>query len=209
MDKKIMGVSVYFWDLGGLTSMEGWEKNHMVKVSTKEGYEKKLKKLHRRIGNELVCMTNALNGYIPGLVMKGQCITQALVDISNNIGNECHEKFDCFGEGMVLGFVCKNDQTRCLHFDPFVSDGNNKMGDFMFEFSWASGKYVRVKLIPGTVIYYTGYGIMHRQMSLKDKEYSLHPKSQDDFKFWNISGYGNKTLYEKVMSTFSRITTTK
>ena len=70
---------------------------------------------------------------------------------------------------------------------------------FVFEFYWGEGKFIRVKLNPGTVLYYTGFGIMHRQLSLVDGAESL----QDQF--WNLAVYANKSFYEKSMSSFERI----
>ena len=62
------------------------------------------------------------------------------------------------------------------------------------------GKFIRVKLTPGTVLYYTGFGIMHRQLSLIDGA-----QTQQDFQFWNLAAYANKSFYEKVMSSFDRM----
>ena len=61
------------------------------------------------------------------------------------------------------------------------------------------GKFIIVKLIPGTVIYYTGFGIMHRQLSLVGGDESLQ------YHFWNLAVYANKSFYEKSMSSFERI----
>ena len=61
------------------------------------------------------------------------------------------------------------------------------------------GKLIRVKHNPGTVLYYTGFGIMHRQLSLVGGDESL----QDHF--WNLAVYANKSFYEKAMSSFERL----
>ena len=109
---------------------------------------------------------------------------------------------------MMTGMVCYNAQSGEFHFEkdsaftfigiPFGTDDINSMCLFVFEFGWGEGKFIRVKLIPGTVLYYTGFGIMHRQLSLVDGEESL----QDQF--WYLEVYANK-YYEKEMSSFERI----
>ena len=106
--------------------------------------------------------------------------------------------------------VCNNAQTGEHHFErdcaytligiPFGVEDINTMGKFVFEFVWGKGKMIKVKLLPGTVLYYSGFGIMHRQISLEDGAQTKH-----DFKLWNIATYGNKIFYANVMSSLTRI----
>ena len=47
---------------------------------------------------------------------------------------------------------------------PIGITGINDSGNFVFEFYYNWEDRVQVKLSPGTIPYYTGYGIMHRQI---------------------------------------------
>ena len=106
--------------------------------------------------------------------------------------------------------VCKNAQTGTSHTEkdcgftligvPFCAQYINDLGCFVFEFMWGSGKYIRIKLNPGTVLYYNGFGIMHRQLSLEDGA-----QTHKDFNFWNIACYANSSFYSKVMASFGRL----
>ena len=58
----------------------------------------------------------------------------------------------------------------------------------MFEFNINEDTNLRIKLMSGTNLYYTGYGVMHH-----------HKRKTDDIKeheFWNLAEYSNKCLYE-------------
>ena len=178
-------------------------------VEKKKAIPKELNMLYQCLCVELQHMAQTLNDIIPGVVKKGQCIINELVNISQNLGTEPHELISALHEGMMTGMVCYNAQTGELHFEkdsaftfigiPFGTDDINAMCLFVFEFGWGEGKFIRVKLIPGTVLYYTGFGIMHRQFSLVGGDESL----QDQF--WNLAVYANKSFYEKSMSSFERI----
>ena len=111
---------------------------------------------------------------------------------------------------MITGMVAESAQTRDIHFEkdcaftlvgmPFADDDINKDGMFVFEFMWGVGKQIRLKLLPGTVIYFSGFGIMHRQISLKYMAQNLQ-----NFKIWTIATYGNKCFYEHVMASLIHI----
>ena len=140
----------------GLGWMAKYEKNgnaSYAKVAGKKGADKKLlKKLVEQLEQTFLSMTNTLNNIIPGVVAMGQCIPQALVDISARIGKEDHEKMVSFLEGMVTAFVCKNAQTKQVHFEkdcsftligsPFATDRINTMGEFVFEFEWKQDEFI-------------------------------------------------------------------
>ena len=112
---------------------------------------------------------------------------------------------------MLCAYACNNAQTRDFHIEkdcsytmiavPMASQGINYLGSFQFEFEWnKNGGVIKVKLDQGTVLYYSGYAIMHRQISSIDKCCGVI-----DHKFWNVSTYGNKRFYECAMKSFQRI----
>ena len=116
-----------------------------------------------------------------------------------------------FNEGMVSEFVCHNAQTCEKHIEkdcsytmigsPITSDDINTGGNFLFEFEWnADGGMIQVKLGPGNVLYYSGFAIMHRQISFIDKG-----RNFCDYNFWNLSTYANKRFYSNVMMSFKRL----
>ena len=91
-------------------------------------------------------MTQTLNDIIPGVVKKGQCIINDLVNISQKLGTEPHELLSALHEGMMTGMVCYNAQSGEFHFEkdsaftfigiPFGTDDINSMCLFVFEFVW-------------------------------------------------------------------------
>ena len=163
-----------------------------------------------RIKKDIQKFSNELNSVIEGIVKGGQCVTQALSDVSHVIGMKS-DKFKCFNEGMVCAYICNNAQTHDNHIEkdcsytmigaPIGKDRINLKGKFVFEFEWnKDGGIIRVKLRPGTVLYYSGYAIMHRQTSLVD-----NGNQYCDFKFWNLATYGNKRIYENAIQSFKRV----
>ena len=114
-----------------------------------------------------------------------------------------------FRQGMITGMLCNNAQTGDLHFEkdcsytligiPHGTGGINSSGSFVFEFNWGTSKFVQIKLTPGTVLYYSGYGIMHRQKSLID-----NCEGKYDHEFWNLATYTNKSFYSNFMTTMAR-----
>ena len=177
-----------------------------AKVKVKKEKKLQFKDLYDYLCKEVKCMAQTLDGIIPGVVTKGQCITQHLLNLCNMIGSSNCQKSLSFLDGMITGMVCQNAQTSESHFEkdcaftligmPFADDGINTAGMFVFEFMWGVGKRIRIKLLPGTVIYYSAFGIMHRQISLTD-----WAQGQNDFKVWNIATYGNKAFYEHVLAS--------
>ena len=168
-----------------------------------------LKRLFTQFYIDLNCMTNMLNDIIPGVVEKGQCIANELKVLSQFFGKKSSERIKSFSKGMILGMVCHNAQTGKFHVEkdcsftlvgiPFGADGINGNGMFVFEFVWGIDKFIRIIFNPGTVIYYNGYAIIHRQVELGDQS-----QSEKDFKFWNLATYTNKSFYQKAMASFSR-----
>ena len=85
-------------------------------------------------------MSQTLDSIIPGVVKKGQCITQNLID------SKPFTKPQSFHEGMITGMVCNNAQTGESHYEkdcaftligiPFTTDDMNTSGNFVFEFWW-------------------------------------------------------------------------
>ena len=154
--------------------------------------------------------TDELNLHIPGIIQGGQAITQALVDMSEELCQDMKSNIiKVLSDGMVTGYVCKNAQTCLVHFEKDCSytliavlQGIHIMkslSEFVFEFYIDWGDRVQIHLSPGTVLYYTGFGLMHRQISLVD----LGSQKQD-YNFWNVSCYGNKRLFETCMSSFKK-----
>jgi len=161
------------------------------------------------VKKDLKTFSNELNSVIDGIVIGGQCLTQALSDVSNAIGMKS-DRIQCFNDGMVCAYICNDAQTCDRHIEkdcsytmigaPIAKDNINVMGKFVFEFEWnKEGGIIKVKLRRGTVLYYSGYLIMHRQISLVDNGHQYC-----DFKFWSLATYGNKRLYENAIMTFKR-----
>ena len=163
------------------------------------------------IKNDLKCATNELNESLNNIVKYGLCITKTLSDISNQLGVEDHEKMESFNNGIISCFVCKNAQTMKIHMEKDCSYTTNltphllqDYGDynFLFEFVWNIQRDLKIQigLYQGTVLYYTGFGIMHRQVSSIRKDDNLHNKC-----FWNIVSYGNKHLYTNARISLGRL----
>lgn len=180
-------------------------------VAHKSGVDPEVSQhLEEMIMQDIDFMIKELNWIIESIVQGGQCVTQALVDHSLEIGLSS-ERIPCFNSGMVCAYVCKNAQTNDFHIEkdcsytmigvPISAQEINCAGKFQFQFQWnKNGGNINVKLQQGTVLYYSGFAIMHRQFSSLDK-----CNDSCDYKFWNLSTYGNKRLYENVMKSFNRI----
>lgn len=150
-----------------------------------------------------------LNAHVPSLVQCGQLVTQALADISRGmVPSPMH--IDCFNDGMATGYICKNAQTYVPHTEkdcaytmiivPMCGCDTNIRSNYVFEFEWnGSIRMLKICLKPGTVLYYSGYGITHRQ--LKSRCSGCSDLCHD---FFNLSSYGNKHLFENVMKSFTR-----
>ena len=110
-------------------------------------------------------------------------------------------------EGMVICFVCHNAQTKEFHCEndcsytlisvPHTSGKLCNEGEFVFQFKCDDKRLLQICLSPGTVLYYTGFGIMHRQISLLDKG-----EDRKHYDFWNVSSYGNHALLSKTIASF-------
>lgn len=165
--------------------------------------------LYDQFAIDIDCMTMTLNQIIPGVVEKGQCIANELIKMSRSTATETYERIKPFHEGMILGMVCHNAQTGQAHVEkdcsftligiPFGENDINAKGMFVFEFGWGRGKFIRIKLLPGTVIYYSAHDIMHRQYSLSDQLQLFQ-----NYNFWNVAIYTTHAFYEKAMTSFSR-----
>ena len=142
-------------------------------------------------------------GKIPNIVSKGQTITQVLCDLSDESKQENH--ISTFYDGMILGFLCHNAITKVRHVErdcsytlvsvPFHEDSSHICNeDYVFEFWFNKKRKIQIQLKPGVVLYYNGYGIMHRQVSLMPEEFTSN--------FWNISTYANKGLHDNVLESF-------
>ena len=171
---------------------------------------------------DLKFVSSQIDDIIPGICSSGNSIVKTIMNMSDDLchsmNNDYHKfiKIDDINEGFVTGFVCKNAQTRCVHREkdcaytliaiPFCTTDILNVGHFVFEFVWRVETYheeltqIQIQLTPGTVIYYTGFGLMHRQISLTD-----NASSNKDYNFWNLSFYGNQRLYWNAIATFRRI----
>ena len=135
----------------------------------KKATELDIHELHEYLDVELECMIDTLNFIIPDVVSKGQVVTQDIVNTSNLIGHKIHP----LRGGFITGMVCKDAQTMTSHVEkdcaftfigiPFLQ---NVLLNYVFEFGWGKGRFILLKLLPGTVIYYHAFGIQHRQYCL-------------------------------------------
>ena len=161
---------------------------------------------------DLQYLSTELNNVIPQIINGGKCITKVLINISKDIYESGHE-IKSLNDGMVSAFICENAQTKTINYEkdcsftiigiPIGIGRFNCDGKFVFVFwwncmSWGNQKsLIQVKLVQGTVLYYTGYGIMHRQISLLD-----NGTDATHYNFWNVSSYANKRLYDNVIRSF-------
>ena len=147
-----------------------------------------------------------LNSVIGGVVQAGQCITRVLINISKEIyegGGVITSLFD----GMLSAYVCENAQTKCIHTEkdcaytliavPCTTNRLCRKGMFVFQFECTSNTTIQIRLKSGTRLYYSGYGIRHRQISLTD-----NAQNKGNLNFWNLSSFANRDLYSKAMSSF-------
>ena len=72
-------------------------------VEKKKAIPKELNMLYQCLCVELQYMAQTLNDIIPGVVKKGQCIINDLVNISQKLGTEPHELLSALHEGMMTG----------------------------------------------------------------------------------------------------------
>ena len=164
--------------------------------------------MEQKLISHTTTFSDQLNSVIRGIVTGGQSICQALADITKGL-TKSQMTIDTLNEGILLAFICKNAETGNLHNEedcsytmiakPFFDDTIKIYGDVNFEFQWnrSSSGILRVKLVEGTVLYYSGYGIMHRQRSTKSQVGTL-------FDHWNLSSYSNKMFYNCVRSSINR-----
>ena len=160
------------------------------------------------IKSDLTFSGNVLNSIIKNITQAGQGINCELINVSMDIGKSDHVIAPLY-EGMVTAFICRNAQTRRMHCErdcsytliaiPHCIGDINKRGSYVFQFQCNTEKIINVKLFPGTVLYYTGNGIMHRQISLKDRGRGIY-----DFNFWNLSSYSNSAFFYKSISSFRK-----
>ena len=153
-----------------------------------------------------------LNRIVPGIISSGQVILLILVKISEKIcKSHKNSVLKELSQGILSGFVCTNSQTQLGHWEedcsytmiavPLGIDGMNSLCYFVFEFFIDWGKLpIQIALIPGTVLYYNGYSIMHRQISISD----MGLQEINDF-FCNLSTYGNKRFYTNCITSFKRL----
>ena len=117
---------------------------------------------------------------------------------------------ESFTEGMVSAFICQNAESHQKHTErdcaytlivsPMCASGLNHDLEYLFEFHWnGSDGMLQILLNRGTTIYFSAYGITHRQVSLK-----TDTRCNKGGEFWNICSYANKHLFENVMTSFMR-----
>lgn len=110
---------------------------------------------------------------------------------------------------MVKGYVFCDAQTQIPHCEydfsftmiasPSTSETLNTNGNYVFEFYSNVISILQIALEPGTVLYYTGNGIMHRQISLIDLS-----EDKEHFNFWKLSSYANQQLYSNLLASIKR-----
>ena len=174
----------------------------MVKPN-KKASKNDIAELYDYLDVELDCMIETINCIIPDIVSKGQVVTQHIVDQSHLLG---YDIIPLRG-GFITGMVCRDAQTMISHIEkdcaltfigvPFIQ---NVLSNYVFEFGWGNGKFIHVKLVPGTVIYYHAFGIQHRQYC-SDNWASTDPTHH----FWNLACYANSAFFQKTKASFSRM----
>jgi hypothetical protein len=148
-----------------------------------------------------------LESLIGGIIHAGQAIIRTLVKLCEEMdGLEIELLTE---SGMVTGYACRDAQTLIPHCEhdcsftmvasPYTSKTLNTNGNYVFEFYCSVLSILQIALDPGTVVYYTGNGIMHRQISLIDLG-----EDKEHFNFWNLSSYANQQLYSKLLATIKR-----
>ena len=168
-----------------------------------------LNEFQENIDMEFKNFVNSLEKVIPGVVDKGQYIAKELEKISGLLSTVDSQVIKCFGGGFVTGMMNIDAQTSERHTEkdcsltligvPHGVDKTTLHGNYVFEFYWGDGKYIRIKLKEGTVLYYAAYLIMHRQMSLVDE-----CKNKEKFNFLNFSTYTNQNFYQHCMTSFKK-----
>ena len=161
--------------------------------------------------NNLDQFADELNKVIPDILKGGQAILLALVKISQQLCKDLPSNIiQELSQGILCAYVCKNAQTIMVHLEqdcaytliavPLGMHDMNRKSKFVFEFysDWGSG--VQIDLKPGTSIYYNGYSLIHRKISLLDLGEQKH-----DYNFWNLSSYGNKHLYDNCVASFKHV----
>ena len=161
------------------------------------------------IESDISFAADELNTILPNIVQCGQYIAKALSKISDDI-NEPSAKIKLLQEGMVCAYVCLNAQTYISHTEldcaytmivsPLCALGLNDYITHAFEFQWnGNDNLIEILMTQGSTIYYSGYGISHRQKSL----FYSNDTNRGTY-FWNISSYANKRLFDNAMATFRR-----
>ena len=155
--------------------------------------------------SDLKYACDQINVILPSIIRAGQSITSELVSLSCDICPELCE-IEPLHEGLLSGFICWNAQTNDIHCEYDCSYtiiivsytvGNLCIGGgYVFEFECNNSCTLQIVLEPGTVLYYTGFGIMHCQISLIDKG-----RDENKYNFYNLSAYANQDLYSKFIST--------
>ena len=96
---------------------------------------------------------------------------------------------------------------------PLCAEGVNEFISHVFEFTWNGAEgMMQILLSQGTILYYSGYGISHRQVSMNGhgNSHVCATSSNCIFgdnqtTFWNLSSYANKRLFDNFMESFRRI----
>ena len=155
-------------------------------------------------------MSKCLEEWIPGFTKNGNIIPAILYQ---NCSPKWHEKFDLshFNSicGLFSGWSCFSTQTKKFHQDPDCSytiigvphddfsaydNSDFKRGRGSFQFCWdgIDSNFLELDLTPGTVLYYAGYTIHHRQ-NVYDNGY-----------FFNVACYHNKRFFDNIKTSISR-----
>ena len=135
-----------------------------------------------------------------------QIMPTILSELSIDVPDE--NRITPFYNGMITCFACKNARTGEIHIErdcsytliavPFHDHTIPQAIDYCFEFVFNEISKLQVRLESGVILYYNGFGILHRQMK-------CGPTLQNNV-FWNLSTYSNKALYECILKSFRRRT---
>ena len=109
----------------------------------------------------------------------------------------------------LSAFVCHNAQTKQFHCEqdcsytligvPCTDDNLCREGSFVFMFQINHNKTIIINQEPGTVMYYAGHSILHRQISLID-----NARNEVTYDYWNLAAYVNKALCSRIRKSLIR-----
>lgn len=171
---------------------------------------KQVENLKSVLKQDFEVLHHRINRVIPNGTDSSFSLMTTMVDIVNDTSNDkvsssvqmlCNDNVNV-GNGCLTGYVCENAETKEYHQEsdnsytcigiPYVTkELKDKMGLYQFQFKWNMNNEVpsdiNVGLHPGTLLFYSGFCVYHRQT------HCTGPKC-----FWNISSYHNSSLYSHV-----------